>query len=154
MRISLAVRPLVLLTITPYNDFYSVDNQTYLLLSYLSSAIKPPINYIYLGACATSFHWKLCPLWSSSCIDLLFALLLLASTLQNSVFLCATNSKAVSHQNNICLRLFTDPNKVTVRLIAKPASQLLFEIHFFQAFCLIAHCQTLELLFCNKLHPC
>jgi hypothetical protein len=155
MRISLAIRPLVLLTIMPCNDFFSVDNQTYLLLSHLLSAIKPPINYFSLGTHATSFRWKLCHFRSSSCVDLFFALLLLASTPQNdSVFLCATKSKAVSHQNNTCLGLFTDPNKVTVRLIAKPASQLLSEIHFFQAFCLIAHCQTFELLSCNKLHPC
>jgi hypothetical protein len=120
-----------------------------------SSAIKPPINCFSLGTSATSFCWKLCPLWSSSCIDLFFALLLLASMPQNdSVFLCATNPKAGCHQNNLCLRLFTYPNKATIRLIAKPTSQLLFEIHFYQAFCLIAYCQTLELLSCNKLYSC
>jgi hypothetical protein len=55
------------------------------------------------------------------------------------MFLCATNPKAASHQNNICLGLITDPNKVTVRLIVKQTSHLLFEIHFYQAFCLIAY---------------
>ncbi len=84
-----------------------------------------------------------------------FALLLLANMPKNvSVFFCATNLKAVSHQNNICLRLITDPNKVAVRLIAQLTSQLLFKIHFYQAFCLITYYQNPELLSCNKLHPC
>ncbi len=153
--ISSAIRPLVLLTIMPCNEFFFMDNQIYLLLSHLSSTIKPPINYFSLGTRATSFCWKLCPLWSSGCVDLFFALLLLASMPQNdSVFICATNLKAASHQNNICLRLITDPNKVTIRLIAKLTSQLLFKIHFYQAFCLIAYCWILKLLSCNKLHPC
>ncbi len=49
-------------------------------------------------------------------------------------FLCATNPKAVNNWNNICLRLITDPNKVTVRLIAQLTSQMLFKIHFYQGF--------------------
>ncbi len=109
MIISSAVRPLVLLTIVPCNDFLSMNNQTYLLLSHFSLAVKPLINYFSLGNHAMSFRWKLCPLWSSMCIDLFFALLLLAIMPQNdSVFLCTTNAKAVSHQISICLRLFTD----------------------------------------------
>ncbi len=76
-----------------------------------------------------------------------FALFLLANMPQNdSVFLCATNPKTVIHQNNIYLRLITDPNKVTVRLISKLTSQLLFKIHSYQASSLIAYCQTLKLL--------
>ncbi len=47
MIISSAVRLLVLLTIMPCNDFFSVE--IYLLLSHLSSAIKPPMNYFSLG---------------------------------------------------------------------------------------------------------
>jgi hypothetical protein len=58
----------------------------------------------------------------------------------------------VSHQNNICLRLFTYPNKVTIRLIAKLASQLLFEIHFYLLFdhllsenyCLVTNCTHVD----------
>jgi hypothetical protein len=95
--ISLAVRLLVLLAMMPHNDSFSVGNQANLLLSHLSSANKPPsspfTSGIHASTCATGFCWKLCPLWSWSCVDL-------SKIPQNdSVFLCAMKPKALSHQN-------------------------------------------------------
>jgi hypothetical protein len=68
--ISSAIRLLVLLAIMPHNDSFPMGNQANLLSSHLSSAIKPPSSPFTLGTHATSFCWKLCPLWSWSRVDL------------------------------------------------------------------------------------
>ena len=78
-------------------------------------AIKSQINLFSLGTHAMSFHWKLCPLLSSSCVDSFFVLLLLANMPQNdSVFLCTVNPKAVSHQNEFVLHWLLIPARPVV----------------------------------------
>ncbi len=107
--ISLAIRPLVFLAIMLHNNSFSMGNQANLLLSHLLSAIKPPSSLFTLGTHAPSLLWKLCHLWSCSRIDL-------SNIPQNdSVFLCATNLKAVSHQNEFvsdCLLVPTRQPKI------------------------------------------
>jgi hypothetical protein len=99
MLISSAVRLLVMLAIMPHNHFFSMGNQTILLLSHILSAIEPLINLFSLVPvpCISAGKFVLFDHKAA----LIFSPLLLFPNMQQkySVFLCATNSMAVNHQD-------------------------------------------------------
>ncbi len=131
----------------PCNDFFFVDNQANLLLSHLLLAIEPSINLFSLVPVpqVSAGNFVLFGLM------LLWLILCFTSACKHAIEWFSIPPKDSEPSEWICLILITNPNKVTVRYIARSTSQLSFDIHFYQAFYLVAYCQTLELMSCCRL---
>ena len=107
-----------LLAIIPHNNLFSMGNQADLLLSHLCQpsnhratySLWAPVPWVSTGSCVLFGHGAM-----------------LTYQIMPSIPLCY-QPKGIERSEWMCLRLITDSNKTTVRLIDKPASQISFNI--------------------------
>ncbi len=153
MIMSSAVMLLVLFAIMPCNKFFSVGNQAYLLLSYLLSAIKLPINLFSLVP--MPFPLETLSSLVSSCFNLFFALLLLQTChgmIQCSSMILTQRQWAIRMNLSYTIDYWSQQGKRQVDCQTNQPDVILYSFLPSLLFdCLLSDSQLMS---CNALYPC